>query len=140
MKRLYLPAFAALAALLTMVSIFAGGAFSASSSSACAVKFEATVHRGPDAGLSFIGALALRVSSSGSATGTLTPQSGAPVTAVGQVQGRAISFVLDLPKGQHLFGVGVAQNLISACRGAIGGALTGPRPGDSGDWGYALGG
>jgi len=140
MKRLYLPGFVALAALVAGVTIFATGAASAKRSSTCPVKFEATVHRGPDAGLSFAGTLTLRTSSSGSVNGTLTRKSGAAVPAVGQVQGRALSFVLDLPGGQHVYGVGVAQNPIDTCKGVIGGALTGPRPGDSGDWGYALGG
>lgn len=139
-KRLYLPALLALAAFLAGVTVFASGAASAPRSSACPIKFEATVHRGPDAGLSVAGTLTLHVSSSGSVSGALTRKIAAPIPAVGQAQGRAVSFVLDLPGRQHLFGVGVAQNPIASCTGVIGGALTGPRPGDSGDWGYGLGG
>lgn len=106
----------------------------------CTVAFEANVHHGPDAGLSLVGNLTLQVEPSGALSGVLTQQDSSQVQVSGQAQGQAINLVFDLGNKQHIFGVGSLQYDVRECKGAIGGPFTGPQPGDSGDWGYALGG
>ncbi len=112
----------------------------ASPTATCVVAFEATVQQGPDTGLALIGDLTLTTDATGAVTGTLVQADGTEVNATGQVNGRAIHLVFALGNDQYVFGVGSLQYPFQECRGAIGGPFTGPQPGDSGDWGYALGG
>lgn len=106
----------------------------------CTVNFEATVHQGPNVGLSLAGPLALEVDSTGNLTGVLTTNGGTYIQATGQAVGHSINLVFDLGDDKHIFGVGSLENNIQECKGAIGGPFTGPEPGDSGDWGYGIGG
>jgi hypothetical protein len=111
------------------------------SAKTCSGPFEATVYRGPTNGLSVKGDLTLRIDPSGSASGTVKQRGGPVVGAAGQVDGRAISLTIDMAGGRTLYGTGAARDGdVSECKGQMGGSLTGPKPGDSGDWGYALGG
>jgi hypothetical protein len=118
-----------------------GGDAAKETAQTCQGQFEATVHRGPSKGLSIKGRLALRIEPSGHASGALRQNDGSRVTTVGQVDGRAISLAIDAGKSGTLYGTGAARDAdVSACKGEIGGSFAGPRPGDDGDWGFALGG
>lgn len=127
-------------AMFLMGLVACNSATSTPSSISCTIDFEATVHQGPDAGLSLVGDLALQIESSGALSGALSQQDGSQVPVSGQAQGQAINLVFDLGSEQYIFGVGSLQYDIRECKGAIGGPFTGPQPGDNGDWGYALGG
>jgi hypothetical protein len=53
---------------------------------------------------------------------------------VGQVLGRALHLRVALEEDQPLVLVGTAAQDLGDCAGAVGGPLTGPQPGDLGDW------
>ncbi|MCL4302995.1 MAG: hypothetical protein KJ077_45330 [Anaerolineae bacterium] len=106
----------------------------------CTGDFEATVYQGPSAGLSLIGPLALEVDATGNLTGALTTNNGTFVQVTGQAVGRSINLVFNLGEDKRIFGVGSLENDIRDCTGLSGGPFTGPEPGDSGDWGYGIGG
>ena len=106
----------------------------------CEGEFEATVRDGPSAGASFQGDMSLSIQESGSASGLVVRNGGPAVRVVGQVDGRAISFAIDLSGDRTLYGSGAALEEISDCTGEMGGSLSGPERGDSGDWRYTLGG
>jgi hypothetical protein len=106
----------------------------------CSGDFEATVYQGPSAGLSLIGPLSLQVDATGNLTGALTASDGTLVEVTGQAIGRSINLVFNLGQDKRIFGVGSLENDIRGCKGVAGGPFTGPKPGDSGDWGYAIGG
>ena len=120
--------------------ILAAQSANAQGSYECTGDFEATVHQGVDAGWSLVGELTLSVDDSGAAEGVLTLQDGQTVVAAGQVNGRAINLVFTVSENTYIFGVGTSLNDFSTCDSIVGGPLVGPNPGDSGDWGYALGG
>lgn len=106
----------------------------------CTGDFEATVYQGPSAGLSLIGPLSLQVDATGNLTGSLAASDGALIEVTGQAIGRSINLVFNLGEDKRIFGVGSLENDIRGCKGLAGGPFTGPKPGDSGDWGYAIGG
>lgn len=116
-----------------------GAASSVTEAVKCTGDFEATVYQGPSAGLSLIGPLSLQVDATGNLTGSLTASDGALVEVTGQAIGRSINLVFNLGQDQRIFGVGSLENDIHGCKGLAGGPFTGPKPGDSGDWGYAMG-
>jgi hypothetical protein len=96
--------------------------------------FEATVHAGPDTGLSLRGRLSLGADRNGQITGLLAPARGHAVRVSGQVNGNAINLVFYLGSGTHVFGVGTIGQDPGAKQSFAGGPLVGPRKGDSGDW------
>jgi hypothetical protein len=106
----------------------------------CNGQFEGTVYRGPSEGFTLMGDLELQIESSGSVSGVLANREGSEVNVVGQANGRAINLVFNLANGQRVFAVGSLEKDIRDCQGVAGGPLVGPQPGDSGDWGYAIGG
>lgn len=53
---------------------------------------------------------------------------------VGQVDGRAVSLVVEYGRRERITLVGVADELLAECRGEVGGPVTGPARGDLGDW------
>lgn len=104
----------------------------------CRGAFEATVHQGPNAGLAVSGELQIQIDASGHLSGALVRPDGVQVVASGQTIGQAINMLFDLGNGQELFGVGTLSNDLQMCQGLGGGPLTGPKPGDSGDWRWTL--
>lgn len=113
----------------------------------CLFPFEATVRRGPDAGLSLDGLLALGLTPAGAVDhGQLVKADGTTVPVVGQVTGRAVNLLFEVGTGQTVYGVGTAaEDLRSACATlmrqhlyapmpALGGPLVGPKGDDSGEW------
>jgi hypothetical protein len=130
--------------LLFIILIIAGSLSACSSAAAsdieCSGDFEATVHSGQNAGLSLTGNLSLHIQPTGNFFGTLTPVDSPSIQVTGYAVSQAFNLVFDLGDGRHLFGVGSSQYDIRDCKGVAGGPFTGPEPGDSGDWGYAIGG
>lgn len=59
---------------------------------------------------------------------------GTSLPVVGQVTGRSLHFRVAAGAGLTIVGVGVGEQEIAACQGAIDGMLTGPQAGDLGDW------
>ena len=141
MMKMRLVLFGTMAAVIVL-AVGMAAQTRAQGNTSCTVKnFEATIQQGPDKGWSMTGDLALTIAADGGLTGTLKQTNGsADIMAVGQVNGRAINLAFDLGTGKTVFGVGTLWKPISECDGAIGGPLVGPQPGDSGDWGYAIGG
>jgi hypothetical protein len=72
-------------------------------------QFQATVHQGPDRGLSMQDQLILQANQAGSLTGMLKQTSEADVAVTGQANGRAINLIFDLGENRLLFGVGTLQ-------------------------------
>ena len=101
----------------------------------CHLQFQAKVHQGPEAGLSLAGDLKTEVDRTGVFSSTLIQENGPTLTVTGQLNGRAVNLLVALGNAQYLFGVGTLQNASADCVGVVGGTLTGPQAGDSGDWG-----
>ncbi len=92
------------------------------------------IQQGPDAGLTLNGDLRITLDAAGRLQGTLIRESGSPITVTGQIDGQAIHLAFDLGNNAAVLGVGTLQHDISNAQGTAGGLLTGPQPGDSGDW------
>jgi hypothetical protein len=102
--------------------------------------FSGNVLRGPDSDLSIVGKLSVTVRADGSLTGALR-NAGRTVRVTGTVMGRSVRLVFHLHGGLETSGSGVASKPIKTCAAfPRRGTLHGPRSGDSGRWGYALGG
>jgi hypothetical protein len=99
--------------------------------------FEATVHSGPDTGLSLRGTLRLGWSRDNQLLGLLARTSGPAVPVSGQLNGVAINLVFYLAHNRHLFGVGTIGHDPGTKHWFVGGPLVGPERGDSGDWDVA---
>jgi hypothetical protein len=111
----------------------------ADSAAICLFDFAASVRRGPEAGTTLAGVLALGAGPSGEidAGGFVPLADGKPgdrLAVVGQTVGRAISLLFRLPSGNALYGVGTLEYALAECTGAAGGPFVGPLPGDGGDW------
>ncbi len=111
----------------------------------CVVAFAAQVLQGPSIQQTLMpnGARAGEVrgdlSFSLSATGnlenaTLTLADGTTLPVVGQATGHALQVRIELAPRTALVAVGVGEQEIARCRGAIDGVATGPEVGDLGDW------
>jgi hypothetical protein len=100
----------------------------------CTSDFEATVHHGPNQGLSLQGQLRFRLDTTGALRGQLTTTDGQQINATGQATGQAINLILTVGTEQYVFGTGTASDPVYTCQGVWGGGFTGPQPGDSGDW------
>jgi hypothetical protein len=105
-----------------------------------AAHFSADIRQGPDTDLSLSGKLKLDVASSGRVSGDLVHY-GKSLPVSGKVNGRAFKLTLHLRSGRSMTGVGTASKPIASCLDVpTKGTATGPRAGDKGVWGYALGG
>jgi hypothetical protein len=56
------------------------------------------------------------------------------LVAIGQVAGPAVTVRISIPLGGTLVLVGAGEKALRSCDGAVDGMLTGPQPGDLGDW------
>jgi hypothetical protein len=102
--------------------------------------FSADILRGPDQDLSLIGRLAFKTTAAGRLTGTLKTR-GSIVPVSGSVTGRSLQLVFQLPSGLRMSGAARASAPITSCVDVPKrGSATGPRAGDTGRWGYAIGG
>jgi hypothetical protein len=127
------------AAALAAISFVFARAQDTADSYTCTGDFEAGIYSGPDKGLMLNGKLELSMDT-GKVKGTFTGSDGKSVTVTGQAEGQAVNLAFQLGEKRYLFGVGTSVEDFSQCGGAAGGPLVGPQPGDSGDWGYAIGG
>lgn len=123
----------------------AGGRAAAAQGSTCTLDFVTTVRSGPTSGQPLTndatqpgearGELSFGLSSSGSLEdGTLLLTDGTSLPVVGQATGNSLHWRADAGQGLVLVGIGVGEQPIAACQGAIDGLMTGPQPGDLGDW------
>jgi hypothetical protein len=86
--------------------------------------------------LTVAGSLQLVIDPSGSTSTLLQHDDGTQTGGVGQVTGRTLTILLNLPDGTHISGIGTADSDIRACHfGVIFGPLVGPDLDDSGSWG-----
>lgn len=119
--------------ILFIAASLAGCGSSAQGGGSCSGPFEASVRSGPNAGLSVAGDLQLQFDGEGRLSGALVLNDGQRIGASGQTVGQAISLLFDV-SGQKIFGVGTLEMNLQSCKGISGGPLTGPQPGDNGDW------
>lgn len=120
-------------------------AAAAAAGATCTLNFVANVRLGPDTGV----LLTQGVAQPGQVQGTLNVSLGADgaidqgqlkladgttIGVLGQATGRAVSLRLALGQGKTLVAVGTAEHALTACTGSADGSLTGPQPGDLGDW------
>lgn len=114
----------------------------------CNIAFLANVRLGPSMGLSLSaegqpgslrGDLSFSVDQTGRLTGELKVPSGERFPVVGQATGNSLQARIELAPQVALVVVGVGEQEVAACRGAIDGMLSGPKVGDLGDWHAAVG-
>jgi hypothetical protein len=116
----------------------------AASAFTCDFSIQANVRLGPSAGDildggttpgQVSGLLSVGVDADGDiASGSLKLANGKKLVVVGQSEGRELNLRISTGGGRVLVGFGLGANLISDCKGGVDGLLTGPRPGDLGDW------
>jgi hypothetical protein len=122
---------------------------SAAQGGTCVVAFAAQVRQGPSTQQPLIpggrageirGDLSFSISRSGSLdNATLTLADGTSLPVVGDAAGHSVQLRIALGPKQALVAVGVGEQEIAQCLGAIDGVTTGPQSGDLGDWHAAAG-
>jgi hypothetical protein len=135
-----------LAGLATAVGRGRSEAVPAAQDETCRLAIVATVRLGPDATErmqtdvpgELRGVISFALGPDGAIdAGRLLLDGGPEVPVVGQATGRALNLRADLQavqEGLALVLVGTAEEPVSRCTGAVDGMLTGPLPGDLGDW------
>src|SRR5215212_6308297 len=102
----------------------------------CVVAFAATTGRTGEVR----GNLSFSLSQRGSLdNAALTLPDGTQVPVVGQATGHSLQLCIALGPQQALVAVGVGEQEITQCLGAIDGVVSGPQAGDLGDWHAAAG-
>jgi hypothetical protein len=112
---------------------------------ACTLNMSVTVRLGPSAGQvlspgaaqpgALSGRLRFAVTANGELDrGVLLLEDGTRLPVVGDASGRTLTLRIAVDDERTLVAVGVGQELITLCAGPIDGMLTGPEPGDLGDW------
>ena len=115
----------------------------------CVLTFVATVRQGPSLGQvltpggSKPGELRGELSFSLSQTGNLenavlSLPDGTSLPAVGQATGHSLQVRIERGQRQAVVAVGVGEQDVATCQGAIDGVVTGPEVGDLGDWHAAV--
>ena len=113
--------------------------------STCTLDFVTTIRSGPTRGQLLTsdaaqpgearGELSFSLSSTGALeNGTLLLTDGTSLPVVGQATGTSLNVRIDAGEGLVLVAIGVGEQEIAACQGAIDGLMTGPQAGDLGDW------
>ena len=109
----------------------------------CRLTLVATVQLGPSAGVVLSGTtpgelrgdLEFAIGDGGVVdSARLRLADGTEFPVVGQVTGRAVHLSVEVAADRPLILVGTAAQDLSDCTGPIDGLLTGPQPGDLGDW------
>lgn len=102
---------------------------------ACVVNFEATVRSGPSAGTALVGYAVFQADASGALVDShMRTVEGQTLPVTGRVTGRDVTLRFDLGGGRAVQGTGTLGASIRDCHGEMRGPLTGPMPGDTGDW------
>jgi hypothetical protein len=102
--------------------------------------FSADIRQGPDQDLSLAGSLSITLAGSGRVDGKLAHY-GKQLNVTGKWHKRSLKLVVHLRSGRSMTGIGTASRTIGSCADIPNaGTATGPRSGDTGVWGYALGG
>lgn len=115
----------------------------------CALAFVAMVRQGPSVEQALTpngtrpgelrGELRFSLSETGNLEdGTLLLPDGASLPVVGQATGHSLQVRIELGQRLALVAVGVGEQAVAACQGAIDGVATGPEVGDLGDWHAAV--
>ena len=113
--------------------------------STCTLDFVTTIRSGPTSGQLLTsdagqpgearGELSFSLSSTGALEdGSLVLTDGTSLPVVGQATGNSLNLRIDAGEGLVLVAIGVGEQEIAACQGAIDGLMTGPQAGDLGDW------
>lgn len=111
----------------------------------CVLAFVAMVRQGPSVDQALTtngsrpgelrGELSFSLSATGNLEdGTLLLPNGASLPVVGQAMGHALQVRIELAPRLALVALGVGEQEVAACQGAIDGVATGPDVGDLGDW------
>jgi hypothetical protein len=111
----------------------------------CVVAFAAQVLQGPSIGTPLVpnaaragelrGDLRFSLSASGNLdNAALTLPDGTQLPVVGQATGPALEVRIELAPRTALVAIGVGEQEMTACQGAIDGIVSGPQVGDLGDW------
>ncbi len=102
---------------------------------ACVVNFEATVRSGPSAGTALVGYAVFQTDGSGALVDShMRTVDGRTLPVTGRATGRDVTLRFDLGDGRAVQGTGTLGASIRDCQGEMRGPLTGPMPGDTGDW------
>lgn len=128
-----------------LLGAFGLGRAAAAQGSTCTLDFVTTIRSGPTSGQPLTndattpgearGELSFGLSSSGALeNGSLLLTDGTSLPVVGQATGNSLHFRAEAGQGLVLVGIGVGEQEIAACQGAVDGLMTGPQPGDLGDW------
>jgi hypothetical protein len=132
-----------LAAVLAGVGLSHSKALAQADTATCAIDLVANVRLGPsqnanigsDNGGELNGQLRFSLGDNGRLVdGVLKLADNTELDAVGQVAGPAITVRVSIPLGGTLVLVGAGEKALRSCDGAVDGMLTGPEPGDLGDW------
>ncbi|MFN8593711.1 MAG: hypothetical protein U0031_19795 [Thermomicrobiales bacterium] len=140
------------AAAAGLLSVFAPRAVPAARAAAgevCTLAFVASVRLGPSTAPAVIvdgqrpgevrGELRFSLDNSGNLEdAALVLDSGEELPVVGQATGYALNARIEVAPRVAMVVVGVGEQEIAACQGAIDGVVTGPEPGDLGDWHAAV--
>src|SRR5262249_13646464 len=123
-------------ALAAIVVTAVASASSASHSSpvTCKGSLIAKLTQGPDSGLTLKGSYILRLTSSGTFTGTLSDAKG-PVSMLGQANGLSVNWIFMLSGARKVYVTGTALRPLTTCASmpaVFWGVATGPRFGDLG--------
>lgn len=132
----------AMSAILGVIPLLpVQGATAASPRLVCTARpFDADILRGPDRDLALVGELAFKERRPGRLSGTLNNH-GRVVRVSGSVSGRRLRLVFHLHTGLNMSGTGLSTGAITTCAQVPrSGRARGPRAGDTGRWGYGIGG
>jgi hypothetical protein len=118
-------------AVLTLALLVVGVRTAPVSAQSAALEFafEGRVTKGPSAGTTLAGNLALTPAEDGTVAGALTLADGTAVPVTGRLAGTNLTVTFDLGNGAFIFGIGRATE-----SGAFKGPFLGPQDGDQGRW------
>ena len=126
-------------ALAVVGALECGQAQRSMAGDSCLYAFAVHVTDGPDKGRSYEGMLTIRAPSATTIAGTFavgSPDAGAPmdVRVDGKIGAGQVTLTFHFPDGTTVTGSGPAM-ATGACPATTSGTATGPREGDTGDWG-----
>jgi hypothetical protein len=103
------------------------------STQACKLNLQVYVRQGINAGYTIAGQVDFGTSTWAGPVGDLVEEGGASHQVSFSNDGQAVHFIIDTDKGR-IYGTGIMDSSLADCSGSGGGTLSGPVPGDLGDW------